>query len=69
MKKLIIEITYDTQAGLNYALNTIKGRNLQPGEFRSVREGYSAIGYLHVEEVDKHQIINGHYCHVLKSKV
>lgn len=69
MKRLIVEITYESREGLLNALNTIKGRNLQQGEFRSVHEGYSAIGYLHVTDIEQHQVINGQYCHVMKSKV
>ena len=69
MKKLIIEITYQDHAGLLNALNTIKGRNISPDEFRSVRAGYSAVGFLHVDNIDNHRIINGQYCHVVKSKI
>lgn len=69
MKKLIIEITYQDQAGLKKALRKIAEDVFHPGEFRSVRNDYSAIGFLHVDDIDKHKIINGQYCHVIKSKL
>lgn len=72
MKKLIIEISYDNHAALLYALNTVKGRIIQPGEFKSVRNGYALKGYLHEfndSDKERWELINGNWCHVIKSKI
>lgn len=69
MKKLIIEITHTDRSGLLEALNQIKNANLQPGEFRSVRKNYSAVGYLHTENIYSTQVINGQVHHIVKSKM
>lgn len=72
MKKLIIEISYDNHAALLRALNTVKGMSIQPGEFRSVRNGYALKGYLHEFKDtanERCEVINGNWCHVIKSKI
>lgn len=69
MKKLILEITYEDQAGLLSALNTIKGRNMNPGAFRSVRAGYSATGFLMEENINDYRLVDGEHCVIVQSKM
>lgn len=69
MKKLIIEISYTNHRGLLNALTTLRRKEINPGEFRSINETYAAVGYLYDHEEPNVKLIDGKIHHIYKSKM
>lgn len=66
MKRLIIEISYETMGDRNVALRRLLNEHIHSGEFRFTSHRYCMTGVLSDDSI---QLINGQICHVIRSRM